>query len=145
MSSPAADVGKALIARDVWKQYPMGDVTADALRGVDLELPAGCFVMLLGPSGSGKTTLLNLAGGLDSPTRGEVIVFGQRLSGMNEEQLTRYRRETVGFIFQMFNLVPTLTALENVRLVAQLVGNDVLSDGVLADVDLERQADQLPA
>ena len=145
MSSPAADVGKALITRDVWKQYPMGDVTVDALRGIDLELPAGCFVMLLGPSGSGKTTLLNLAGGLDSPTRGEVIVFGERLSGMNDEQLTRYRRETVGFIFQMFNLVPTLTALENVRLVAQLVGNDALSQGALADVGLERQADQLPA
>ncbi len=123
----------------------MGDVTVDALRGVDLDLPAGCFVMLLGPSGSGKTTLLNLAGGLDTPTRGEVIVFGQRLSGMNEEQLTRYRRETVGFIFQMFNLVPTLTALENVRLVAQLVGNDPLSQGALADVGLEHQADQLPA
>jgi len=141
----AADASKALITRELWKQYPMGDVTVDALRSVDLELPAGCFVMLLGPSGSGKTTLLNLAGGLDTPTRGEVIVFGQRLSGMNDEQLTRYRRETVGFVFQMFNLVPTLTALENVRLVAQLVGNDALSRSTLADVGLERQADQLPA
>ncbi len=123
----------------------MGDITVNAVRGVDLELPAGRFVVLVGPSGSGKTTLLNLAGGLDVPTRGELIVFGQRLSGMNEEQLTEYRRETVGFVFQMFNLVPTLTALENVRLVAQLVGKDELARSLLAEVGLERQADQLPA
>lgn len=123
----------------------MGDITVNAVRGVDLELPAGRFVVLVGPSGSGKTTLLNLAGGLDVPTRGELIIFGQRLSGMNEEQLTEYRRETVGFVFQMFNLVPTLTALENIRLVAQLVGNDQFARGALADVGLERQADQLPA
>jgi len=74
----------ALVARDLWKQYPMGDITVDALRGVDLELPAGRFVVLVGPSGSGKTTLLNLAGGLDIPTRGELTVFGRTLSGMDE-------------------------------------------------------------
>lgn len=145
MSSPASPPDSALLARDLWKQYLMGDITVNAVRGVDLELPAGRFVVLVGPSGSGKTTLLNLAGGLDAPTRGELIVFGQRLSGMNEEQLTEYRRETVGFVFQMFNLVPTLTALENVRLVAQLVGKDELARSLLAEVGLERQADQLPA
>jgi len=94
---------------------------------------------------SGKTTLLNLAGGLDVPTRGELIVFGQRLTGLSEEQLTAFRRETVGFVFQMFNLVPTLTALENVRLVAQLVGNDALAPRVLAEVGLERLMDHLPS
>jgi len=134
----------ALVARDLWKQYPMGDITVDALRGVDLELPAGRFVVLVGPSGSGKTTLLNLAGGLDIPTRGELTVFGRTLSGMDENRLTDYRRETVGFIFQMFNLVPTLTALENVRLVAQLVGTDGLSEQALADVGLSDRADNLP-
>jgi putative ABC transport system ATP-binding protein len=135
----------ALVARDLWKQYPMGDITVDALRGVDLELPAGRFVVLVGPSGSGKTTLLNLAGGLDIPSRGELTVFGRSLSGMDENRLTAYRRETVGFIFQMFNLVPTLTALENVRLVAQLVGTDGLSAQALADVGLADRADNLPS
>jgi len=135
----------ALVARDIWKQYPMGDVTVDALRGVNIELPAGQFIVLLGPSGSGKTTLLNLAGGLDVPTRGELTVFGRRITGIDDKQLTDYRRETVGFIFQMFNLVPTLTALENVRLVAQLTGTDHLSRKVLADVGLEEFADHLPS
>jgi len=135
----------AVVAKDLWKQYPMGDVTVDALRGVDLELPAGRFVVLVGPSGSGKTTLLNLAGGLDIPSRGELTVFGRALSGMDEDRLTAYRRETVGFIFQMFNLVPTLTALENVRLVAQLVGTDDLSEQALADVGLADRADNLPS
>jgi len=135
----------AVVAKDLWKQYPMGDVTVDALRGVDLDLPAGRFVVLVGPSGSGKTTLLNLAGGLDIPSRGELTVFGRALSGMDEDRLTAYRRETVGFIFQMFNLVPTLTALENVRLVAQLVGTDDLSEQALADVGLADRADNLPS
>ncbi|UCC69870.1 MAG: ABC transporter ATP-binding protein [Armatimonadota bacterium] len=123
----------------------MGDVTVDALRGVNLRLPAGRFVILVGPSGSGKTTLLNLAGGLDTPSRGNLAVFGRALSGMNEEQLTAYRREKVGFVFQMFNLVPTLTALENIRLVAQLVGTDDLAPQTLADVGLADRADNLPS
>jgi len=135
----------ALVAEDLWKQYPMGDVTVDALRGVNLQLPAGRFVVLVGPSGSGKTTLLNLAGGLDLPTRGELTVFGRPLSSLNEDQLTAYRREKVGFVFQMFNLVPTLTALENVRLVAQLVGADGLSQHTLGEVGLADRADNLPS
>ncbi len=145
MALPPPDATVALHARDVWKQYLMGHVTVDALRGVNLELPAGRFVVLLGTSGSGKTTLLNLAGGLDIPTRGELTVFGRRLGEMNEAALTEFRRSTIGFVFQMFNLVPTLTALENVRLVAQLVGNDELSAKALADVGLAARADQLPA
>jgi len=139
------DEPDALVSRDLWKQYPMGDVTVDALRGVNLRLPAGQFVVLLGPSGSGKTTLLNLAGGLDAATKGELAVFGRALNGMNEAQLTAYRRETVGFVFQMFNLVPTLTALENVRLVAQLVGTDHLADQAIADVGLADRAGNLPS
>jgi len=100
------------VAVNVCMQYRMGDVTVDALRDVNLRLPAGRFVVLVGPSGSGKTTLLNLAGGLNAPTSGDLTVFGSRLAGMSEAELTAYRRETVGFVFQMFNLVPTLTALE---------------------------------
>lgn len=135
----------ALVAEDLWKEYPMGDVTVDALRGVNLRLPAGRFVVLVGPSGSGKTTLLNLAGGLDVATRGGLTVFGRPLDGMNEDQLTAYRRRMVGFVFQMFNLVPTLTALENVSLVAQLVGTDELSQQALADVGLADRAGNLPS
>jgi len=133
------------VAVNVCMQYRMGDVTVDALRDVNLRLPAGRFVVLVGPSGSGKTTLLNLAGGLNAPTSGDLTVFGSRLAGMSEAELTAYRRETVGFVFQMFNLVPTLTALENVRLVAQLVGNDQLSAGVLERVGLGERKNQLPA
>ena len=142
----AADAGAvaAVIARDVRKEYLLGDVTVEALRGVNLELPPGRFVVLLGPSGSGKTTLLNLAGGLDVPSGGELIAFGRSLAGLDETQLTLYRRETVGFIFQMFNLVPTLTALENVQLVEQLVGGDGLSHQLLANMGMERMAEQLP-
>lgn len=135
----------ALVARDIWKQYQLGDVTVNALRGVDLELPAGRFVVLLGPSGSGKTTLLNLAGGLDVPSRGELTVFGERLSDMDERRLTAYRRGSVGFVFQMFNLVPTLTALENVRLIAQLVERDEAAAQVLTDVGLADHMNQLPS
>lgn len=145
MTNSSVPEQAAVVAEDVWKQYFMGDVTVDALRGVNLQLPAGRFVVLVGPSGSGKTTLLNLAGGLDTPTRGELTVFGQRLSGLDEEQLTQYRRRTVGFVFQMFNLVPTLTALENVRLVAQLVAKDELSRHLLEELGLGERADQLPS
>jgi putative ABC transport system ATP-binding protein len=145
VATDATPAPAAVVAQNVWKQYQLGDVTVDALRGVDLELPPGRFVVLLGPSGSGKTTLLNLAGGLDIPTEGELVVFGERLSDMTEEQLTEYRRAMVGFVFQMFNLVPTLTALENVRLVGQLVGKDDLAPKVIADVGLADRANQLPS
>ncbi|MFQ6131163.1 MAG: ABC transporter ATP-binding protein [Armatimonadota bacterium] len=145
MQSATGTDTPAIVANDLWKQYPLGDVTVDALRGVTLELPAGRFIVLVGPSGSGKTTLLNLAGGLDVPTRGDLEVLGERLTDATDEQLTAYRREKVGFVFQMFNLVPTLTALENVRLIAQLVGRDHLSSKTLADVGLAHVADHLPS
>jgi putative ABC transport system ATP-binding protein len=135
----------AVVARDVWKRYPMGAVTVDALRGVNVALPAGKFIVLLGPSGSGKTTLLNLVGGLDTPSQGELTVCGHRLSGASDRELTEFRRRCVGFVFQMFNLVPTLTALENVRLVGQLVDNDHLAEKCLADVGLADHSAHLPA
>ena len=143
MSSQAASL--ALKTSDLWKQYSMGQVTVDALRGVNLEVPAGRFVVLLGSSGCGKTTLVNLAGGLDTPTRGALSVFGQDLAGLDDTQLTHFRRETVSFVFQMFNLVPTLTALENVQLVGQLVGNEKLAVQMLENVGLSQRMDQLPS
>ena len=102
-------------ARDLTKVYHMGEVDVHALRGVDLELFAGEFVVLLGPSGSGKSTLLNILGGLDVPTAGTVFYRGQQLTEFDDAALTRYRREHVGFVFQFYNLIPSLTARENVR------------------------------
>jgi len=101
--------------QSVNKDYQMGEVTVHALRGMDLSLPAGEFTVLLGPSGCGKTTTLNLIGGLDRPTSGQVIVDGRDISTLGEKGLTGYRRDEVGFIFQFFNLIPTLSARENVE------------------------------
>jgi len=127
------------------KYYGSGDVAVHALQDVCLELPAGEFVVFVGPSGSGKTTLLNIIGGLDTPTSGAVTVAGHRLGGMGETALTRYRREVVGFVFQFFNLVPTLTARENVELVAELASNPMEAGDVLQAVGLEEHADRFPS
>jgi putative ABC transport system ATP-binding protein len=138
--------GPALVAlQDVWKVYPMGEVEVTALRGVTLDLPAGEFVVFLGPSGSGKTTVLNLIGGLDTPTRGRVQVGGTDVGALDDAQLTEYRRASVGFIFQFFNLIPTLTARENVDLVAELVGRAGQADSALEHVGLADRADHFPA
>lgn len=111
-------------ARGLTKVYGTGSVQVTALREVDLDLVAGEFVVILGPSGSGKSTLLNILGGLDAPTSGEVRFRDHVLSGATEAELTRYRREHVGFVFQFYNLIPALTALENVRLVTELTRDD---------------------
>ncbi len=105
------------------RQYPMGKVTVHALQEVNLQISKGEFIVLLGPSGSGKTTTLNLIGGLDRPTSGQVIVEGEDVAGYNEKQLTQYRRHKVGFIFQFFNLIPTLNASENVEFALKLNGH----------------------
>src|SRR6187455_1927556 len=107
-------------ARGVTKVYHMGEVDVHALRGIDLELYAGEFVVLLGPSGSGKSTLLNILGGLDVPTKGEVYYLDHVLTSASDTELTRFRREHVGFVFQFYNLIPSLTALENVALVTEI-------------------------
>jgi len=137
--------GPAVRAVGVVKEYELGRVTVQALRGVDLELPRGAFVVLLGPSGSGKTTLLNLVGGLDQPTRGELVVMDQALGALSDEELTSYRRDNIGFVFQLFNLVPTLTALENVALIGELVGDAGRAEQILCDVGLGDRLHQLPA
>jgi len=138
--------GDALLRLEqVSKTYQMGEVEVVALRRVDLEIAAGEFVVVLGPSGSGKTTLLNLIGGIDTPTAGTTTVAGERLSGMTEDELTVYRRRYVGFIFQFYNLIPTLTALENVELVEELVGRGRGSRRVLEEVGLGERAHHFPS
>ncbi len=106
----------------VSKTFGAGGVAVHALRDLNLEIGAGQFVVVLGPSGSGKTTLMNIVGGIETPTAGRLIVGDRDLVGLDDDALTTYRREDVGFVFQFFNLVPTLTAVENVALVAELVG-----------------------
>lgn len=108
----------------VTKTYQMGEVQVHALRGIDLAVAKGEFVVVVGPSGSGKTTLLNLVGGLDSPSSGSLAVAGADIGAFGEDRLTRYRREQIGFIFQFFNLLPTLTARENVEFALELVERD---------------------
>ncbi|KPK65190.1 MAG: hypothetical protein AMK73_03685 [Planctomycetes bacterium SM23_32] len=130
---------------DLTKSYQMGEVTVHALRGVDLEIYDGEFVVLLGPSGSGKSTLLNLVGGMDTPTSGHVRLRGTDIAEFGERELTAYRREHVGFVFQFFNLIPTLTASENVALAAQVCANPLLVDETLAMVGLADRADHFPS
>lgn len=111
-----------IVGQNVTKHFHLGDQWVQALNGVNFEIPAGQFIGIMGPSGSGKSTLLYLLGGLDRPTSGEIMVAGRRLDAMNSEELAQFRRETVGFVFQAFHLVPTLTALENVALPGVFAG-----------------------
>ena len=129
----------------VTKQYEVGDAVVYALRDVSLDIQEGQFVVLLGPSGSGKTTLLNMIGGLDVPTRGQIWVGGSEITNMNEASLTMYRRKQVGFIFQFFNLVPSLTAGENVEMVAELTGNKRNAVPALCSVGLGDRIGHFPA
>ncbi|MGI5819762.1 MAG: ABC transporter ATP-binding protein [Armatimonadota bacterium] len=139
MSKPAVS------CQDLQKHYQMGEVIVKALRGATFDVPEGALVVLLGPSGSGKTTLLNLIGGLDTPTGGTVLVDDHEVSTLVEPELTEYRREKVGFIFQFFNLVPTLTAKENVALVGELAGNAGEAADLLERVGLGERLDYYPA
>jgi putative ABC transport system ATP-binding protein len=132
-------------ARGITKVYRMGDVEVHALRGVDLDLYPGEFVVLLGPSGSGKSTLLNILGGLDTPTSGEVLYLDHDLTATSEAELTRYRREHVGFVFQFYNLIPSLTALENTALVTEIAQNPLDPAECLRLVGLEERVNHFPA
>jgi putative ABC transport system ATP-binding protein len=132
-------------ARGVTKVYHMGEVDVHALRGVDLELHPGELVVLLGPSGSGKSTLLNILGGLDVPTSG-VIRYGEReLTAFDDAELTRYRREHVGFVFQFYNLIPSLTARENVALITEIARDPMRPEDALDLVNLTDRMDHFPA
>jgi putative ABC transport system ATP-binding protein len=142
----AVGVGEIVfIARAVTKIYQMGEVTVHALRGVDFDLSAGEFVVLLGPSGSGKSTLLNILGGLDVPTSGHVVYQDHDLTAAGEAALTDYRRSHVGFVFQFYNLIPSLTARENVALVTEIVERPMAPEDALAMVGLEHRLDHFPA
>ena len=134
-----------LSARKIAKVYKMGEVEVHALRGVDLDLYRGEFLVLLGASGSGKSTLLNILGGLDAPSSGQVIYEGQDLAKANSVELTRFRREHVGFVFQMYNLIPRLTAAENVSLVTDVAESPMDTNKALSLVDLQDRADHFPA
>lgn len=132
-------------ARDLTKIYQMGDVQVRALDGVSLDLYAGEMFVLLGPSGSGKSTLLNILGGLDVPTSGTVRFQDHDLTAANADALTRFRREHVGFVFQFYNLIPSLTARENVQLVTDIAERPMAAADALALVGLEERLDHFPA
>jgi putative ABC transport system ATP-binding protein len=131
--------------RQLTKTYGEGDAAVHALSGVDLELFRGELVVLLGPSGSGKSTLLNNLGGLDNPTSGTLLYHGQDLTGADEAELTRYRREAVGFVFQFYNLIPSLTARENVALITEISTSPMAPEEALALVGLTPRMDHFPA
>jgi putative ABC transport system ATP-binding protein len=140
-------VADALIIADgLTKTYGEGETATTALDNVSFEIERGEFVVLLGPSGSGKTTLLNQVGALEAPTAGSLTIDGQELAGMSQQDQTEYRRETLGFVFQFYNLVPTLTAHENVALIAEITGDDpdVRSDTMLTSVGLEDRLNHFP-
>jgi putative ABC transport system ATP-binding protein len=132
-------------ARQLTKIYRMGEVEVYALRSVDLDLYRGEFVVLLGPSGSGKSTLLNILGGLDVPTSGTVTFFEHDLTVEDDRELTRFRREHVGFVFQFYNLIPSLTARENVALVTEIAALPMDPDEALRLVGLGDRLDHFPA
>ncbi|HEU5174959.1 MAG TPA: ABC transporter ATP-binding protein [Gemmatimonadaceae bacterium] len=133
------------VARAVTKVYHMGDVEVHALRGVDFDLYAGELLVLLGASGSGKSTLLNILGGLDTPTSGSVNFRDHDLARADADELTRYRREHVGFVFQFYNLIPSLTARENVALVTDIATNPMEPGEALDRVGLGDRLDHFPA
>lgn len=140
-----AGLDPVLQAIGLRKSYRMGELEVVALRGVDLTLASGEFLVLLGPSGSGKSTLLNILGGLDTPTEGRVIYRGVDLTGAAESELTRYRRNHVGFVFQFYNLIPSLTARENVALVTDIVADPFEPEAVLGLVGLGDRLDHFPS
>ena len=131
--------------KDVTKIYQTGDIAIHAADGVNFEMEKGEFVVVVGPSGAGKTTVLNILGGMDSATSGEVIVDGRNVAGYSKRELTRYRREDVGFVFQFYNLVQNLTALENVELALQISKNPMNAEEVLARVGLKDRMQNFPA
>ena len=138
-------IARMFEVRGVGKTYRMGEVEVHALREVDLDIARGEFVVLLGASGSGKSTLLNILGGLDVPTRGSVRFDDHDLTGAGEAALTRYRREHVGFVFQFYNLIPSLTVAENVALVTDIATGPMPVDDALARVALLPRRDHFPA
>jgi putative ABC transport system ATP-binding protein len=145
MSNPPRRGERVFEAHNITKTYHMGEVDVFALRGVDLELYSGEFVVLLGPSGSGKSTLLNILGGLDVPTTGTIRYRGELLTDFDDRALTMYRRKHVGFVFQFYNLIPSLTAEENVSLITEISTNPMKPIDALSLVDLAKRRTHFPA
>ena len=145
MPPDQAQANAVFVARGLTKIYRMGEVEVQALRGIDLTLYRGELVVLLGPSGSGKSTLLNILGGLDAPSSGEVRYLDHKLTGATETELTRFRREHVGFVFQFYNLIPSLTARENVAAVTEISTAPMHPEDALALVGLGNRLDHFPA
>ena len=134
-----------VVVSGVTRIFVMGEIRLPVLRGIDLEIPAGRLTVLLGPSGSGKTTLLNLLGGIDRPTSGTIKSAGRELSGLSYKQLEKYRRHSVGFVFQFYNLVPTLTALENVMVGTEIAEVPMDPFRAIEMVGLTDRIDHFPA
>jgi putative ABC transport system ATP-binding protein len=143
---PVIEAARAVLScRGLSKVYRMGEVDVRALDGVDLTLHAGELLVLLGASGSGKSTLLNILGGLDVPSAGRIVFEGRDLTAADDDQLTRYRRHSVGFVFQFYNLIPSLTARENVALVTDIADDPLDPGEALAMVGLGDRLDHFPA
>ncbi len=136
---------EAIRLKEVSRVYTSGEHRLNALDRVDLSLEEGKFIVILGPSGAGKSTLLNLLGGLDQPTSGTITVYGKDISALNEDQLAEYRAETVGFVFQFYNLIPTLTVYENVALVREIVRDALDPAKILEEVGLKDHLNQFPS
>ena len=142
---PGGTARTPLETRKVTKVYRSGEVEVHALRGVDLKLYQSELIVLLGPSGSGKSTLLNILGGLDRPSAGQVFFDGAELTAYDDSALTRYRRDHVGFVFQFYNLIPSLTAAENVALVTEIAPDPIAPKEALALVGLSERVNHFPA
>ncbi|CDX56216.1 putative ABC transporter, ATP-binding protein [Mesorhizobium plurifarium] len=144
-SSAALPSAPVFVARGLSKVYGLGDSQVTALKNVDLDIRQGEFIVLLGPSGSGKSTLLNILGGLDAPTSGSAKWRDHQLTGADDDELTTYRREHVGFVFQFYNLIPSLSVEENVRLVAQIASAPMNPKEALELVGLSHRARHFPS
>lgn len=131
--------------KNVTKTYQMGEVQIRAVDGIDFSIDKGEFVVVVGPSGAGKTTVLNILGGMDKASGGEVLVDGKDIAGYSQKQLTGYRRNDIGFVFQFYNLVPNLTALENVELASQICNDSLNAEQTLVKVGLEQRIKNFPA
>ena len=130
-----------VILKDVKKRYRMGEVEIMAADGIDFQIERGEFAVVVGPSGAGKTTVLNILGGMDTASEGEVLVDGQDITAYSQRRLTAYRRDDIGFVFQFYNLIPNLTALENVELALQICKNPMDAREVLEEVGLGERLD----
>ena len=134
-----------IVVKNLVKEYGTDNNKVIANDSISFEIDEGEFVVILGPSGAGKSTLLNIIGGMDSATSGSINVFGKEIVGLNEKELTKYRREDIGFVFQFYNLIPNLTVLENVELAGQIVKQSKPAEDILKQVGLEHRMNNFPS